>query len=347
MDYFNKNHTLMSLSQIIYKSKPLSWLYCKLSQLRAPGFKSEVERRAKLDLFDYKEIAQPLPKCYYELLTDNNCFGIGWCIRHYIGSGKDYLDAMVEHGYFFGVYVSELEKATYAKKIFTFGDVRRNHIKAVIPEKEIYQIGPYIHYAPDYYDENKFSEVKKRLGRTLLVFFSHSGTGQSVNFDLDALIESINSVRGRFKTVVISLFWSDINPQIESRLLKEGYLIFSSGHRYDYYFLSRQKTMIKLADVTMSNSPGTHIAYCTYLNKPHWLIRQEINYNSLNSTGIANTAIIEQQSKDVVNLKEKEELYKAFSQYLEDLTEEQKKLCNYYFGFSYIKSVNEMKSVLG
>ena len=68
----------MSLASTIYKSKLLSALYCKVSQVRAPGFKKEVNRRATLDIFDYQGIAQPLPKCYHELLTDNNCFGIGW-----------------------------------------------------------------------------------------------------------------------------------------------------------------------------------------------------------------------------------------------------------------------------
>lgn len=336
----------MSITNSVYKSKLLSWLYCIVSQLRYPNYKKEVERRALLDIFDYKEIAQPLPKCYYEPLTDNNCFGIGWSFRQYVGSNKSYINALAEHGYFFGPHIQEMEKITYTKKLITFGEIRRKHIETFIKDKDIFPVGPYIHYAPDYYDEVKYAEAKKKLGRTLLVFFSHSGTGNSASFDIEALVEKINSIRADFQSVVISLFWSDINPMIEKKLHDEGYIIFSSGHRYDYYFLSRQKTMIKLADVTMSNSVGTHVAYCSYLNRPHWIVKQEIKLKANDAKGEVNIAIAEMMAKDKFNKMEKEELYRAFSEYTTSLTEEQKKICDKYFGLSYIRSVNEMKFIL-
>lgn len=336
----------MTLTRVVYGSKLLSMLYCKVSQWRAPGFKEEVEKRAKLDIFDYKRIAQPLPKCYYEPCTDNNCFGIGWSIRQYIGSSQSHIDVLAEHGYFLGSYVQELEKVCYAGKILTFGEVRKHHIQAAVKDKEVCLIGPYIHYAPDYYDEERFAEEKKKLGKTLLVFFSHSGTGERVGFDLEELIEKINSVRKDFQTVVISLFWSDIDPEIEKRLKEEGYLIFSSGHRYDYYFLSRQKTMIRLADVTMSNFCGTHLAYCSYLNKPHWIVKQTISYTALNAKGAANVAIDEMQAKDPAYQREEEELYRAFAHYSPVFTGEQRKVCDKYFGLSYVRTPEEMKEIL-
>ena len=335
----------MNFTAIVYSSKILSWIYCKLTQIEYPNFKREVERRATLDLFDYKNIAQPLPKCYFEICTDNNYFGIGNSIRNYIGSNEGYLKAFVEHGYFFGSYVQEMEKITFAKKIFTFSKVRKDIIEPVVDGKEVIPIGPYIHYAQDYYDSDKFAEVKKELGKTLLVFFSHSGTGESVCFDIDELIAKINSVRSKFQTVVVSLFWSDINPTIEKRLHEEGYLIFSSGHRYDYYFLSRQKTMIKLADVTMSNSLGTHLAYCTYFNKPHWIVRQNLSLKALNKKGQANISIAGKMGKSFET--QQEELYGAFSEFQEELTAVQRNLCDRYFGFSNVKEKKEFKLIIG
>lgn len=331
----------------VYKHKLLCWLYCKVSQIRYPEFRKEVEKRAKLDLFDYCKIAQPLPKCYYELCNDNNCFGIGYSIRHYTDSKKEYINALAEHGYFFGTYVQEKEKIIYAHKLLTFSSVRKKHIEDVAKGKTVIPIGPYIHYAPDYYDEKAFIQMKQKLGRTLLVFFSHSSTGGSVSFDLEAIINKINSIRAGFKTVVISLFWSDINPKVVKRLEGEGYKIFSSGHRYDYYFLSRQKTMIKLADVTMSNVVGTHIAYCTYLGKPHWIVKQEIEERALTKKGAKNIAIDKGISEDPVAVEEMDDFYKVFSKYSEVLSEEQRTLCNKYFGFNYVRSVDEMKKLLG
>jgi hypothetical protein len=330
----------------VYKSKILSWCYCKATQLRYPSFKKEVERRSELNIFNYKEIAQPLPKCYYEICTDNNFFGIGYGIRKYIGYSKSFINALVEHGYFFGTYVQDVEKATFSNKILTFGDVRKKHITDVINNKEVIPIGPYIHYAPDYYDESRLKEEKKKLGKTLLVFFSHSGTGEKVSFDLEALIQKINSIRGEFNSVIVSLFWSDINPDIEKRLHDEGYLIFSSGHRYDYFFLSRQKTVIKLADYTMSNSVGTHLAYCSYLNKPHWLVKQKISVKAVDQKGVANVAISDKIDSDPIFHKEQDEIYEAFAEYTPELTNEQRRVCDKYFGFSYVRSEEEMKRII-
>jgi len=328
---------------IIYKSKFLCRLYCWVSQLRYPQFKKEVENRAKLDLFEYKQIAQPLPKCYYELCTDNNCFGIGWSIRHYTGQLKrKYINALSEHGYFFGSYVQPKEKIIFEKRILTFSDVRKKYIEDAVSGKDVYPIGPYIHYAPQYYDEERLFREKEKLGRVLLVFFSHSSTGVSVSFDVDFLVDKINSIRNRFDTVVVSLFWSDINPTIENRLLKEGYRIFSSGHRYDYYFLSRQKTMITLADMTMSNAIGTHIAYCCYLGKPHWVVRQDIKEIAVTPKGKANIAISKKIDNEPESAKQQDELYTVFSNYSEVLTFEQKEICNKLFGFDRVRTPCEL-----
>lgn len=332
--------------KFVYSSKALCWLYCKVSQWRFPDFKKEVEKRAKLDLFDYKGIAQPLPKCYYEINTDNNCFGIGWSLRQYAGVKKDYCNALVEHGYFFGKYVQDMEKVTFSKRLLTFGDVRKAHIEAEVKNKEVIPIGPYIHYAPDYYNDARLNAEKEKLGRVLLVFFSHSGTGCSVSFDMDYIVSKINSVKKDFDTVVVSLFWSDINEEIEGRLLQEGYKIFSAGHRYDYHFLSRLKSMIKLSDMTMSNFVGTHIGYCTYLGKGHWIVKQKITEKALTGKGAGVVALDEQMAQDPDNQKEMNDFYEAFAEYSVVLTESQKAVTSKYYGFEHIKNPKEVVSII-
>lgn len=336
----------MIVMKFVYSSKALCWIYCKISQLRYPEFKKEVERRAKLDLFDYKGIAQPLPKCYYEINTDNNCFGIGWSLRQYTGVKKEYCNAMVEHGYFFGRYVQDMEKVTFSNRLLTFGDIRKAHIEAVVKNKVVIPIGPYIHYAPDYYNEYQLKKEKDDLGRVLLVFFSHSGTGCSVSFDVDYIVSKINSVKNDFDTVVVSLFWSDINDEIEKRLNEEGYKIFSAGHRYDYYFLSRLKTMIKLSDMTMSNFVGTHIGYCTYLGKGHWIVKQEITEKALTGKGAGIVALDEQMAQDPDNQKEMNDFYESFADYSLKQTEEQHYVAARYYGFEHIKSEKGIKAII-
>jgi hypothetical protein len=305
-----------------------------------------VERRCSYDIFDYKRIAQPLPKYFEEIVTDNNCFGMGRVLRQYAGIKSSYINSIVEHGYFWGEYVPELEKITFAKQILTFGDIRKQQIETQIKNKKIIPIGPYIHYAPYFYNEDKTKELKKKFGKTLLVFFSHAATGCSVNFDLNYIISKIEEIRNEFDTVIISIFWSDITEEIVNTLEDRGYVVFSAGHRYDYNFLSRQKTIISLSDVTMSNNIGTHIAYCTYMGKPHWIVRQEVTYSSKDGKGQGNLDIVKKIKKDTSSALEKEEMMKTFAEYRIQLSEEQKSVASKYFGFNHIMSSEQIRELI-
>lgn len=335
----------MGLKSIIVKSKVLSFVVFRMLHLKNHKYKDLIERRISADLFDYKTIAQPLPNSYDEICPDNNCFGIGYCIRNYCGLKISHINAFVEHGYFFGQYVSDQETKSFAKVILTFGDIRKKHIESRINKKAV-PIGPYIHYAPDYLSPEQYAQKKKELGRVLLVFFSHSGTGCSVEFDVDYIISKIESIRDDFDTVVISLFWSDIKEEITAKLEEMGYRVFSAGHRYDYQFLSRVKTMISLADVTMSNCISTHIAYCSYLKKPHWFVDQDIIAKAETKKAKDNIRIGTQITNDPVAIVERDEIASAFKLYSKELTDEQRLVCEKYFGFNYIRRPDELSEII-
>lgn len=334
------------MNDIVYKSKLLSTIACAVTRMINKGFLQEVEYRGNLDIFDYKGIAKPLPKYFEEILTDNNCFGMGRTLRKYAGIKTNHINSIIEHGYFFGEYVPIQEQITFAKQILTFGDIRKTHLEAKIKDKRITPIGPYIHYAPLFYDKEEYDRLKEMLGKVLLVFFSHSATGCSVSFDIDYIMSKIEEVRNGFDTVIVSVFWSDITSELVELLEKHNCIVFSAGHRYDYNFLSRQKTVISLADATMSNNIGTHIAYCTYLGKPHWIVRQEISYSSKGGGGQGNIDIVKQIKSDMASAKEKEELMTTFSTFSDVLLEDQKIVASKFFGFNHIKTPEEIKSIL-
>lgn len=334
------------MNEIIYSSKTLSYFACLFTRILHPDFQKEIKRRSEMDLFDYNGVAKPLPKYYQEILTDNNCFGIGFSLRKYANIKGNHINSFVEHGYFFGEYVSIQEKQTFAKQILTFSDLGKKRIEAQIKDKTVVPIGPYIHYASGFYDADKTAQLKKKLGRVLLVFCSHAATGCSVKYDEDYLISKIEEVRNGFDTVIVSLFWSDMNPEWVAKLEAHNYIVFSSGHRYDPYFLSRQKTVISLADVTMSNNIGTHIAYCTYMGKPHWIVRQEVKYTSKDGKGEDNLNIVKQIKQDASATMEREELMNTFAEYSEQLIDEQKSVASKYFGFDYIKTPEQIREIL-
>lgn len=331
------------MAEFVYKSKLLCDLYCKWSRISNQGFKKEVLRRSGLDLFDYKGISQPLPKVYYEICTDNNCFGIGYSIRQYAGYNKPYINGWIEHGYFYADAISDLAAISFTNNILTFGSHRESVNHKLLPQKSCFKIGPYVHYAKDYVSEDVFIQIKKKLGRVLLVFPIHSGTGEKVMYEKEELFKTVESIATGFDTILFSLFWSDITDDYAAEIEKRGYKIVCSGHRFDPFFLSRQKTIIKLADVTMSNGLGTNLCYCTYLKKPHWLVRQEAKTISLNKTGDKHKKY---EEKNKNNSSIEESLYDAFREYSEMLSDSQYQLCSDLFGFKEIKSQSEMLSLL-
>lgn len=330
-------------SDIIYSSKLLSRVSCFISRIKNHGFLKEVSIRSHISIFDYRIIAKPLPKYYQEICTDNNCFGIGYNIRKYAGYKKPYINGWIEHGYFFADIVSDLAKISFTNSIITFGNHRKEVNNRFLPQKDCYKIGPYVHYASDYISEEDFIKLKEELGRVLLVFPLHAGSEQQVHYEKKELFKLVESVSAGFDTILFSLFWSDISDDYVSEIEKRGYKIVCSGHRYDPYFLSRQKTIIKLADVTMSNGLGTNLVYCTFYKKPHWLIHQKKEFKSLGKGGDMHIEFI---NNNMNKYRISPKLYEAFKDYNDVLTEEQYNLCSKLFGFEDIKTPNEMLKLL-
>lgn len=334
---------IINMEEFVYKSKILCELYCKWSHVIHPKFRKEILRRKEFNLFDYKGISQPLPKVYDEICTDNNCFGIGYSIRQYAGFKKPFIDGWIEHGYFYADAISELAAVSFTKNILTFGRHREEVNHKLLPEKNCFTIGPYVHYAKDYVSEAEFMQIKRKLGKVLLVFPIHSGTGEKVLYEKEELFKIVERKASGFDTVLFSLFWSDINEEYATDIEKRGYKIVCSGHRFDPFFLCRQRTIINLADVTMSNGLGTNLVYCTYFKKPHWLVRQEAKTISLDKTGDKHK---EFEEKNKNNSSIDSLLYDAFDGYSEILTDKQYQLCSDLFGFEDIKKPEEMKQLL-
>jgi len=329
---------------LIIKFRILNNIICILIRIKNYNVKNKISLRSKKEIFDYKAISKPLNKYYPELIVDNNFFGIGYSIRKYCGLKKS-LRAYIEHGYFFGSYVPEDEDNYWTSKIITFSEHRENYIKRKT-KKEVVKIGPYIHYAKDYLTKEEFQKEKLEIGRTLLVFPAHAASGTTIDFDTQLLLSNIESIRVGFDTVVISLFWNQAqDTEIVNIYKSKGYKIFSAGHRYDWFFLSRLKSMIKLSDITMSNGVGTQIGYCIYLDKPHWIARQEIKEIAFNDIGAKNNdTYIEEEYKVVKEeLKEVEQIFAEYSNYI---TVEQKTIVNKYWGLDEIKSKEVLTKLL-
>jgi hypothetical protein len=194
------------------------------------------------------------------------------------------------------------------------------------------------------YRAEEFLHEKKKLGKTLLVFPSHSINGLYSVFNINEFIDEILQRSKSFDTTIICLYFHDIqkNNYLEN-YKKAGFRIVTAGHIHDFHFLSRLKHIISLSDFTMSNSVGTHIGYCIYLKKPHLLFNQKLTYKHTYNKHIGEFRN-KKQSSDL--LKETEMIRNAFIKESHTITNNQFKVAKHFWGFNQIKKSSELNGLL-
>ena len=302
------------------------------------------EERSALSIYEYEQLAKPLPFYPQESVKDTNYYGHAFVLKKY--ASISYLPpfSVIEHGLYLGSYVPDHFRYKTIKNIITFSDNRCQHIVDKGINKNVIVVGPYIYYANSLLNEKELAEEKQKLGKVLLVFVAHSTNKENVSFDSNSFLNKIDAVAKEYDTVLICLYYLDIlNGTYSNVFVGNKYRIVTAGHVYDYNFISRLKTIILLSDFTMSNSLGTHIGYCITLGKPHYYFCQEKQYYS--SSGNKQLSMVRQEDKDVLD-KEKKELMDTFSEESSIITEKQLYCVNKYWGASSVKSPEELHDIL-
>jgi hypothetical protein len=244
----------------------------------------EVNKRSTMNILeDYFEISKDLVYYPYDLIADNNLYGISYAIKKYIKVPiNKNLDVHFEHGIYLGNYISKDTLISFPKKIITFGEERKKHL-SVVSEKKVIAIGPYILYAKSLLDDIEINKIKSEIGRILLVFPSHSVKDLDVEYNYTMFNNKILEEKVNYDTVLVCLFHLDAqNEKVVSNYQELGCTIVCAGHKYDQNFLSRLRSIIEMSDFTISNSIGTHISYCYALGKNHRIFNQNIYYEGKN-----------------------------------------------------------------
>lgn len=304
------------------------------------------EERKHLSPLNYKALSKEIPFDPEEVVIDNNLYGYAHHLKKFAGINQD-LRGYMEHGLFWGGIVHEDEKYWHYKRIITLSKKRKGEIESQLPQKKAIPVGPYIHYAEDLFDESDFARLKKELGKVLLVFPTHSIKMVNNVFDQDAFIDEINRIKGDYDTVLVSIYYLEAQqPERVKAYEQQGYKIVTAGHRYDHHFVARQKAIINLADMTMSNSVGTHTGWCVYLKKPHYIYLQKYERVSTSIKHIARaSAVVAGTHKQIENA-QKEEIGPLFTEYRPGvLTEAQYAVVAKYWGFDCIKTKAELKAI--
>lgn len=302
----------------------------------------ELKKNCKEELFDYKKIINGKQKFYCkEFYYGNTFYGHSEIIKEYAGY-KGRINACIEHGVYFGNTVLQEEAVNSGMNgLLTFGDKRLEHLNGVA-KVPVVAVGPYIYYTEPMLSEDKIKQIKRKNGKTLLVFPTHSIDRVETEFDFDSFGKEIQRVveMQKIDHVMVCLFYKDINIGRDEYYLKRGYQIVCSGYRCDPMFLRRLKTFILLSDYTMSNNIGTNIGYCISLDKPHYTYKQKLSYNAYTRMDMEN--VMQGNMLD----QEMQEVRDAFSDVTEEITPLQRKVCDKYWGTKYIKSKKDMYKIL-
>lgn len=324
------------INQLFYKFAPLS------ARRKQAKFVGEMCKWDTIDdvtvLKEYRdsvekgrEFRSPSP-----IWGNTHIYGIWYFLFHDIVQDHIQYSPAIEHGLIFynQIFMDLLSssRTTYA----TFSPFRKNIIHTY-RKAPVFCVGPYIHYAKPFYEEAKFQEMKKKFGRTLLVFPIHSTDQSTADYEEEDFIQQIKKIEKKYDTVLVNAFWWNINDRIIKRLAAEGYHISSAGFRDDIMFLSRLKTIIHLSDCAVGNSIGTHVGYCLHENVPFVLLKTEE----------PKEVMLDQKECELVNTRadHMNKLKRAFSMENAFITKEQQELVNYYWGNNCIKTPDELKKI--
>jgi hypothetical protein len=246
----------------------------------------------------------------------------------------------IEHGLFLGSHISRADTlysgaATYA----SFSSFRREQIQKYrnVP---VFAVGPYLSYARPFYGSQRQAEEKRSLGRTLLVYPAHSTHDSRLDSDAERFQWLKRAARG-FDSVLVNVYWWDINELYVDHLEAQGYRIVCAGLMHDRNFLARQRTILRLADHVVSDGIGTHIGYAVSEGRPFSLVsniheaktteRRPPN-ERLNRSQVASHAAINTELAD------------AFTN-AETIGTRQHDIVNYYWGLDQRKSQDELEAI--
>lgn len=294
------------------------------------------------DIIDWKSTLGFRFSCSRGVYRGNCFYGAAYWMQRYANSSAS-IKACVEHGLYFGNYVNQAELDNSGMPcLITFGPSRIKHITEVSNVPAI-SVGPYIAYAEDYLSGEDTKQLKEKLGKVLLVFPSHSIDRVKVSFETNDLIDEINRVscKNKIQRVLVCLYYRDILNGNYAQYEKAGFTVVTAGYREDCLFLSRLRSLISISDLTMSNSVGTHVGYCVYMGKPHYVYGQAKLFSADSASDeaefinpYADTASSEKQI--------------VASAFMGEETSDNAitEICDYFWGFKNVLSRSEMSELL-
>lgn len=292
-----------------------------------------------------KEIPSRIMNSYYTLkhsYAENTMYGYANELLNYAGlKTKDifYLPLM-EHGIAVDGYVRhDMNRAC----IFQ-GRYLEQYWKENSNGVPCYCIGPYIHYARDYYDNKQLLENRTKNGKTILIFPPHSTEKEKNEYTLNKFDDYLfNHLAKNYDTIIACVFWANLHDSYIESLASKGVKLVSAGFKLDPLFVQRLRTILSLADTVLYPAFTTSVGFAYYLRKKIIFI----NNNSEYKMGFGDD--YSEKIKDLV-AKGVESQNIIFSEHFAEneipFNEKQEKLINYYWGVDCIKNPQQIREIV-
>lgn len=247
----------------------------------------------------------------------------------------------IQHGHI--CEMLEWEKSKLEKINWVWSQYVKNMYTQYTDNPHIEVVGAPFFYADPIMSEAEILKEKKRLGRNLLAFPSHSTAFADSNFDKQSFINVLKSYQSEFDSIRICVYWADYRRGLAEQYQKAGFECVCCGHIADPFFLERQKALFLIADATISNDIGSHVGFSIYMNKPHLLIPSNIEYKDI----IGDLVVVKEGNNLRKNSGNYKEICSAFIGNTDFLiTDEQREIVDKYWGISSVKSPDEIRALI-
>lgn len=226
-----------------------------------------------------KRLASDRPQHTHEMLPSNDFYGHADILKRYLWLEKaSALKCVIEHGWRERStnWAVELNAPFFVYLVWSpqrFEFVQRHTPRAC------FALGPMIEYAPPLRTE-RLHTLQNAYGRNLLFFPSHSTHWVDANHDTENMCDRLETMRSRFQTIRVCMYWRDIQRGLHVPYQKRGFMVQCAGHIYDRLFYNRLRELIEPATVTASMTPGSCIGHSLCLGKPYWHLDASVDFVS-------------------------------------------------------------------
>jgi len=275
-----------------------------------------------------------------EICPQNDYYGHATVLKKFIGWRNDVpLPFAIEHGAFAGDFVWSVDLNSPVPAIMC-SPKRRIAVLKSRTDKIVESIGPVIQYATSMLSDDQIRSEKLRLGKNLLVFPAHSTHHITANYDIEAFLKEIKIVAENFDTVRICLYWKDVLGGVNKYYEQAGIECVSAGHIFDADFLPRLKSLLTIADMTMSNCDGSYIGFSIMMGKPHYLWKQPVELSAKSDEIIKRDSSDYDKKDELTN-----QLDNIFSVFMESISAEQQRFADDYWGIFVNKNKEDIVSI--